>query len=43
MVDFGSEQDLSDFETGEIVKLFRGFQESDTAALGQKMPSMDGH
>jgi hypothetical protein len=43
MVDFGSEQGLSDFETAGIASLFRGFQKSENAALGQKMPFPDGH
>ncbi len=46
MVDFGSEQGLSDFETGVITTkdaLFRGFQKSENAAPGQKMPFVDGH
>jgi hypothetical protein len=29
---FGSKQGLSDFETGDIVALFRGFQKSENAA-----------
>jgi hypothetical protein len=43
MVDFGSEQGLSDFETAGIAWLFRGFQKSENAALGRKMPFPDGH
>ena len=46
MVDFDSEQGLSDFETDSvavtvitgIAELCRGFQKSENAALGQKMP-----
>jgi len=43
MVDFGPEQGLSEFETAVVVRLLRGFQMSENAALGQKMPFMDGH
>jgi len=43
MVDFGSKQGLSDFETGGIVGLCRGIQKSENAAWGQKMPFVDGH
>ncbi len=43
MVDIGSEQGLSNFETADITGLFRGFQKSENAALGQKMPFVDGH
>jgi hypothetical protein len=42
MVDFGPEQGLSEFETAVVVRLLRGFQMSENAALGQKMPFMDG-
>jgi hypothetical protein len=40
MPDLRSEQGLSDFETGEIVRLFRGFQKSENAALDRNMPSI---
>ena len=43
MVGFGSEQGLSEFETGGVAWLRRGFQKSENAALGQKMPFVDGH
>jgi hypothetical protein len=43
MVDIGSEQGLSNFETAGIAGLCRGFQKSENAALGQKMPFVDGH
>jgi hypothetical protein len=43
MVDFGSGQGHSDFETAGAVGLRRGFQKSENAGLGQKMPFMDGH
>ena len=43
MVDFGSGQGRSDFETAGVVKLRRGFQKSENAGLGQKMPFMVGH
>jgi len=50
MVDFGSEQGLSDFETAGIagysedsVKTSLRAQKSKNAALGQKMPFVDGH
>jgi hypothetical protein len=42
-VDLGAEQGLSDFETGGILRLFRGFQMSENAALGPNMPFLDGH
>jgi hypothetical protein len=42
MVYLGSEQGLSNFETAGI-GLCRGFQKSENAALGQKMPFVDGH
>jgi len=49
MVDFGLEQGLSNFETDSvavtvitgIAELCRGFQKSENAALGQKMPFAD--
>jgi hypothetical protein len=51
MVDFGSEQGLSNFEThGVAVPALAGiasyvedFQKSENAAPGQKMPFVDGH
>jgi len=43
MVDFGSEQGLSDFGTAGVGVLRRGLQKSENAALGQKMPFGDGH
>jgi hypothetical protein len=43
MVDFGSGQGRSDFETGGVVSLRRGFQNRENAGLGQKMLFPDGH
>jgi len=51
MVDFGSEQGLNNFETdgvavtatADIAELCRGFQKSENAAPGQKMPFVDGY
>ncbi len=43
MVDFGSEQGLSIFETGGVDHLRRGFQKSENAAPGQKMPFVNGY
>jgi len=50
MVDFGSEQGLNDFETAGIAgysedsaKASLRAKKSENAALGQKMPFMDGH
>jgi hypothetical protein len=50
MVDFGSEQGLSDLETGGIARYFEDSAKaslrapkSENAALGQKMPFVDGH
>jgi hypothetical protein len=43
MVDFGSGQGRSDVETGGVAALRRGYQQSENAGLGQKMPFMDGH
>jgi hypothetical protein len=43
MVDFGLGQGRSDFETAGVVMLRRGFQKSENAGLGRKMPFMDGH
>jgi len=42
MVGFSSQQGLSDFETAGIVKLFRGSQKSEDAALGQPVVA-DGY
>jgi len=42
MVGFSSEQGLSDFETAGIVKLFRGSQKSEDAALCQPVVA-DGY
>jgi hypothetical protein len=43
IVDFGSGQGLSVFATTGIVRLFRGLQKSENAALGQKMLFPDRH
>jgi hypothetical protein len=43
MVDFGSGQGRSDFETTSVARLRRGFQQSENAGRGQKMPFMDRH
>ena len=43
MVDFGTGQGCSDFETGGVAALRRGFKRSENTGLGQKMPFMDGH
>jgi hypothetical protein len=43
MVDFGSGQGRSDFETAGVARLRRGFQKSENAGLVRKMPFMDGH
>jgi hypothetical protein len=50
MVDFGSGQGLSNFETGGIAGYSEDSagaslraQKSENAALGRKMPFMDGH
>ena len=43
MVDFGSGQGRSDFETAGVVNLRRGFQMSENAGLGRKMPFLDRH
>jgi hypothetical protein len=40
MVDFGSGQGRSDFETTGVVRLRRGFQKRENAGLGRKMPFM---
>jgi hypothetical protein len=39
MVDFGSGPSRSDFETGGVAALRRGFQNREIAGLDQKMPS----
>jgi hypothetical protein len=43
IVDFGSGQGLSVFATTGIVRLFRGLQKSENAAMGQKMLYPDRH
>ncbi len=43
MVDFGSGQGRSEFETAGVALLRRGFQIRENAGLGQKMPFPDGH
>jgi hypothetical protein len=43
MVDFGSEQGLSAFETGAIAGAISRISEERKRRSGQKMPSMDGH
>jgi hypothetical protein len=43
MVDFGSGQGHSDFESAGVVLLRRGFQKSENSGLGRKMPFMDWH
>jgi len=43
MVDFASGQGLSFFATAGIVRLFRGLQKSENAALDQKMLFPDGY
>jgi hypothetical protein len=43
MVDFGSGQGRSEIETAGVVALRRGFQSSENAGLGRKMPFLDGH
>ena len=42
MVDFDSGQGRSDFETGGVAALRRGFQNRENAGLGQKMLFPDG-
>jgi len=42
MADFGLGQGLSFFSTTGIVRLFRGLQKSENAALDQKMLFPDG-
>ncbi len=43
MVDFGSGQGRSAFETTGVAWLRRGFQKRENAGLGRKMSFMDGH
>jgi hypothetical protein len=43
MVDCGSDQGRSDFETAGVAALRRGFQKSENADMGRKMPFPDGH
>ena len=43
MVDFGFGQGRSDFEAAGVVRLRRGFQKSENAGRGRKMPFLDGH
>jgi hypothetical protein len=43
MVDLGSGQGRREFETAGVARLGRGFQMSENAGLGRKMPFMDGH
>jgi len=43
MVDFGSGQGRSAFETAGVATLRRGFQKRENTGLGRKMPFMDGH
>jgi hypothetical protein len=43
MVDFGSGQGRSDFETTGVAGLRRGFKKSENADLGRKMPFLGGH
>jgi hypothetical protein len=38
MVDFGSGQGRSEVETAGVAALRRGFQPSENAGMGQKMP-----
>jgi hypothetical protein len=42
MVACGSDQGRSDFETAGVAWLRRGFQKSENAELGRKMPFLDG-
>ena len=42
MVDFGSGQGRSEVETAGVAALRRGFQPSENAGLGRKMPFVDG-
>jgi hypothetical protein len=43
MVDCGSDQGRSDFETAGVAALRRGFQKRENADMGRKMPFPDGH
>jgi hypothetical protein len=43
MVGCGSDQGRSEVETAGVAALRRGFQPSENAELGHKMPFMDGH
>jgi hypothetical protein len=43
IVDFGSGQSRSKFETAGVATLRRGFQMSENTGLGQKMLFLDGH
>jgi hypothetical protein len=43
MVDCGSDQGRSDFETAGVARLCRGFQKSENADMDRKMPFPDGH
>jgi hypothetical protein len=43
MINFGSGQGRNEFETAGVVKPGRGFQKSENAGLGRKMPFVDGH
>jgi hypothetical protein len=43
IVDFGSGQGHSEFETAGVAALRRGFQMSENAGLGQKMLFLDEH
>jgi len=43
MVNCGSGQGRSEFETGGLAALRRGFQLSENAGLGRKMPFLVGH
>jgi hypothetical protein len=43
MVDCGSDQGRSDFATAGVARLRRGFQKSENADMGRKMPFPDGH
>jgi len=43
MVDFGSEQGRSIFETAGVAALRRGLRNCENAVMSQKMPFLDGH
>ncbi len=43
MVYCGPDQGRSEVETAGVAALRRGFQPSENAELGRKMPFMDGH